>query len=173
MHLLRILRLDQSDREVYRAAAAPGELAVPGTFMFTFSERNPEDFAGPDREAFERGFLGIDSLGWGTLVTVGEATPDEREYLLDRLGAIFVEHFGAPSAAAAREQATEELSFAERLCQRPVNTIFSLQRSLDEHGHVREQFRTHQQKTPWEGERPVVAIVPDEDDPAASGSTGR
>lgn len=162
LNLLRILRLDDSDTEVYRPAAAGGELAVPGTFMFTFADTDPAELEGPEQEAFRRGFLGIDSLGWGTLVTIGEATAAERQYLLDRLTHVFVEHFGAPDTAAAREQAEEELAFLERLCRRPANTILSLERTLDDgDGGVREQFRTHRQQAQWDGAHGVFSIVPE------------
>lgn len=163
VNLLRVLRLDDSDTQVYRPAAAAGELAVPGTFMFTFADRDPADLEeGPEREAFRRGFLGVDSLGWATLVTIGEATSAERRYVLERLTYIFVERFGAPDTAAAREQAEEELAFVDRLCQRSVNTILSLERGLDDDaGGVREQFRTHRQQAQWDGGHGVFSIVPE------------
>lgn len=170
MHLLRILRLDDSDQEVYRPPAAAGEIAVPGAFMFTFADTPPDSLEGPEREAFRRGFLGVDSLGWGTLVAVGEATAEERTRLTERLADIFVEHFGAPDAAAAREQALEELAFADRLCQQPLNTILSVERSLDAAGDVREQFHTHRQQASWDSAYAVFSITPDEPDPSATGS---
>lgn len=162
LNLLRILRLDDSDTQVYRPAADAGELAVPGTFMFTFADRDPAELEGPEQEAFRRGFLGVDSLGWGTLVTIGEVTADEREYVLERLTHVFVEQFGAPDTAAARAQAEEELAFVDRLCRRPANTILSLDRTLDEgDGGVREQFRTHRQQAQWDGGHSVFSIVPE------------
>lgn len=164
LNLLRILRLDDSDTQVYRPAADAGELAVPGTFMFTFADRDPAALEGPEQEAFRRGFLGVDSLGWGTLVTIGEVTAEEREHVLERLTQVFVEQFGAPDAAAARAQAEEELAFVERLCQREVNTILSLERTLDDgDGGVREQFRTHRQQAQWDGGHSVFSIVPEGD----------
>lgn len=162
VNLLRILRLDDSDTQVYRPAAEAGELAVPGTFMFTFADTDPAELEGPEQEAFRRGFLGVDSLGWGTLVTIGEATPAERRYVLDRLTHVFVERFGAPDTAAAQEQAEEELAFVDRLCRRSTNTILSLERSLDDSaGGVHEQFRTHRQQAQWDGGHGVFSIVPE------------
>ncbi|MEX1081355.1 MAG: DUF6505 family protein [Halofilum sp. (in: g-proteobacteria)] len=162
MQLLRILRLDDSDQQVYRPAAAAGELALPGAFMFTFAERDPGGLDGAELHAFRRGFLGIDSFGWGTLVTVGEVTADERTHVLERLSTLFEQRFGAPDAAAARDQAEQELAFAERLCQQPLNTILSLERSLDAEGSVREQFRVHRQEARWENEHPIFSIIRDE-----------
>lgn len=169
LRALRILQLDESDRQVYNPVAAAGELVVPGAFMFTFAETDPAALEGPDLQAFRSGFLGVDSFGWGTLVAVGDATAEDREYLLERLTTLFLERFGAPSADAAREQAEEELGFADHLCQQPLNTILSVERSLDSAGGVREQFRTHRQEASWEGQHPVFSIVPDEDDLAPPG----
>lgn len=173
LQVLRILRLDDSDEQVYRSTAEAGELAVPGAFMFTFAETDPGELEGSEWHAFRRGFLGVDSLGWGTLVTVGHASPDERAHLLERLTTIFVERFGAPTAAAAREQAEQELGFAEHLCKQPLNTILSVERSVDSEGGVREQFSTHRQEAGWEGQHPVFSIVPDEDDLVPPGSRTR
>jgi len=160
LRLLRILRLDDSDEQVYFPVAAAGELAVPGTFMFTFGDADPARLAGTDAEAFRRGFLGLDSLGWGTLVTVGEAGESERRYVLDRLAHVFVERFGAPDTATARDQANEELAFLERLCRRPVNTILSLERSVAD-DEVSEQYRTHRQRAEWDGGHSVFHMQPE------------
>lgn len=161
MRLLRILRLDESDAEIYLPAAKAGEAAVPGTFMFTFSDIDPDRLGGSEAEAFRRGFLGLDSLGWGTLVTVAEATAEERRQVGDRLAAIFLDRFGAPDEAAARAQAEEELAFVDRLCQQPVNTILSLERSVGD-DDVEEQFHTHTQQADWDSGYPVVRIVPED-----------
>ena len=161
MRLLRTLRLDDSDTQVYLPAARPGEPAVPGTFMFTFADVDPERLGGSEAEAFRRGFLGLDSLGWATLVTVAEAAEEERRAAMDRLAAVFIDRFGAPDEAAARAQAEEELAFVDELCQRPVNTILSLERSVSDDA-VEEQFHTHSQRAQWDaGAYPVFRIEPE------------
>lgn len=162
MRLLRILRLDDSDAEVYLPAAKAGELAVPGTFIFTFDNVPPERLGGSAAEAFRRGFLGLDSMGWGTLVTIAEVSDADRQAALDRLTAVFIDQFGAPDEAAARAQAEEELAFVDRLCERPINTILSLERSIGEDDNVEEQFHTHEQpQASWESPHPVVRIIPE------------
>ncbi len=168
LYLLRILRLDDSDRQLYEPVAGAGELAIPGAFMFTFADTDPGTLEGSQREAMRRGFLGVDSLGWGTLVTVGEATAEEREHVLQRLSEVFLSRFGAPDTAAARDQAEQELSFADRLCQQPVNTILSVEREVNADGHLRERFHTHRQRAAWDGDHPVFSMLP-ENDPAFSG----
>ncbi len=156
--------MDESDAEVYLPAARADELAVPGTFMFTFADVDPERLGGSDAEAFRRGFLGLGSLGWGTLTTVVEATEADRQWMLDRLTGVFLERFGAPEPAAAREQAEEELAFVDSLCEQPVDTILSLERSVSDE-EVEEQFHTHAQPASgWRGQYSLLRIVPEEGD---------
>ena len=52
----RVVRLDESDERVYETAAAPGEWAVPGAFVFL--EVDIDQASGKVREAFRHGFLG-------------------------------------------------------------------------------------------------------------------
>lgn len=161
--MLRILRLDDSDAQVYLPAARAGEPAVPGTFMFTFADVDPGQLGGSEAEAFRRGFLGLETLGWGTLVAVAEVTAAERRAAIDRLTAVFIDRFGAPDEAAARAQAEEEFTFVDQLCQQPVNTILSLERSIGD-DDVEEQFHTHAQRAEWDGGAyPVFRIVPEGD----------
>lgn len=162
LRLLRILRLDDSDTRIYLPAARAGEPAVPGTFMFTFAEIDPERLGGSEAQAFQSGFLGLDSLGWGTLVTVAEVDEAERRAAMDRLATLFIDRFGAPDEAAARAQAEQEFSFVDQLCEQPVNTIISLERAVDAE-EVEEQFRTHSQQADWEGSYPVIRIVPEDE----------
>lgn len=162
LRLLRILHLDDSDTQVYLPAARAGEPAVPGTFMFTFAGIDPERLGGSDAQAFHSGFLGLDSLGWGTLVTVAEVDEFERRAAEDRLTAIFLDRFGAPDEAAARAQTREEFAFVDQLCQQPVNTIISLERTVDDE-EVEEQFRTHSQQADWQASHPVIRIVPEDE----------
>ena len=162
LRLLRILRLDDSDLEIYLPAARAGELAVPGTFMYTFADVPPEELGGSSAEAFHRGFLGVDTLGSGTLVTVAEATQADRDHVLERLTAIFIQRFGAPDHPAALAQAEEELAFVDRLCNKPVNTILSLERAIGEDGDVEEQFQAHEQQAgQWDDSFPAVRIIPE------------
>lgn len=164
MRLLRILRLDDSDAEIYLPAAKAGEFAVPGTFMFTFDDVPPERLGGSEAEAFRRGFLGLESLGWGTLVTIAEASEADRRAAIERMTSIFIDRFGAPDQASAEAQAEEELAFVDELCQRSVNTILSLERSIGPDGDVEEQFHTHEQQADWSGQFPVVRLIPEDEE---------
>ncbi len=59
------------------------------------------------------------------------------------MAAHFVEHYGAPSLAAAMPAARAEAEFAAGLCDHEVNTLLSVQRDFGEDGIV-EQFRVIQ-----------------------------
>ena len=139
MKLLRTIRLDSSDSFVFPAAAAPGEWAVPGSFMFF--DADPAALEGKERSAFRGGFLGVNSLGWSTLAQIVEATPSDRAAAIESLARHLFDRFGAPDQAAARSAAEEEVDFASSLCDHPADTLIAMRRS-DEHGAIRETFRT-------------------------------
>ncbi|SRR5690554_5192084 len=163
MRLLRTIRLDESDLEVYGAAAEPGEWAVPGSFVFTFSQEGPEALSGKMRQAFQHGFLGLGSFGWATLVMVEDITMTEYRQAVERLAHHFVEHYGAPSMEAALEEARKEVGFASSLCEHPPQTLLSVQRRIDGRGVV-EQFSKHEPRVAWEAQQPI-ALVPGEPEP--------
>lgn len=140
IRLPRTIQLDASDKVVFSLAASPGEWAVPGTFLFW--GRAPDDLTRKEAIAFRSGFLGVDSFGHSTLVTVQEARPDERDAMVLTLARQLVTHLGAPSLEAARPAAEEEVALAESLCRaHPLNTLIALHRKHDA-GDIREQFRT-------------------------------
>jgi hypothetical protein len=138
--LPRTIRLDPSDKVVFAHAAEPGEWAVPGTFLFW--GRAPDSLSRKEAIAFRSGFLGVDSFGHSTLVTVQEASAQERAAMVDALARQLVAHLGAPSVAAALPAAEEEVALAESLCRgHDLNTLIALHRKHDG-SDIREQFRT-------------------------------
>lgn len=139
MKLIRTIRLDPSDTFVFERAAEPGEWAVSGAFAFWNTDA--EKLEGKARSAFRGGFLGVESLGWSTLVQIVEADDTDRAAVTERLAQQLVAHFGAPDIAAARAAAEEEVAFAASLCNHPPDTLIAVHRSLED-GDVREAFRT-------------------------------
>ena len=138
--LPRTIRLDASDKVVFLNAAEPGEWAVPGTFLFW--GRDADSLSRKEQIAFRTGFLGVDSFGHSTLVTVQDATAEERAAMVEQLAAQLVTHLGAPSLDIARPAAEEEVALAEALCRgHALNTLVALYRKFED-GHIREQFRT-------------------------------
>jgi hypothetical protein len=162
--LLRTIRLDPSDTFVFERAAEPGEWAVPGTFAFAHVD--PTTLEGKARAAFRSGFLGIDTLGWSTLVQIVEASEEDRAAAVEMLAQRLVECFGAPDLAAARPAAEEEIAFAASLSEHPKGMLAALSRRY-ENGEIREAFRT---LTPAAGPRPLRAYafleVAGEEEPA-------
>ena len=113
MKLIRTIRLDPSDTFVFERAAEPGEWAVSGAFVF--SDADPAKLEGKARSAFRGGFLGVQSLGWSTLVQIdawqefgfqavaktylSRLTPEKgvrRD--IDENGDLLVRHMGNPNA---------------------------------------------------------------------------
>jgi hypothetical protein len=147
--LLRTIRLDASDTFVFDAAAQPGEWAVSGAFVFW--HKDPATLDGKARAAFRSGFLGVNSLGWSTLVQIVETTETERISLVALLAEQLVRHFGAPTIAAAKAAAEEEVAFAQSLCTVPQDSVIAVHRNYED-GAVRESFRTLR---PRDGIRPA------------------
>jgi hypothetical protein len=152
MNLMRTIRLDPSDTFVFDPPAEPGEWAVSGAFVFW--DRDPATLDGKRRTAFRSGFLGLQSLGWSTLVQIVEASPQDRAYLVELLARQLVAKFGAPDLQAAAAAAEEEVAFAESLCMQPKDTLIAVHRTFED-GEVREQFRTLR---PRDGAKPARAF---------------
>ena len=137
--LLRTIRFDLTDIRVFEHAAEPGEWACSGAFAFAGHDGH---FTGKTRQAFANGFLGLGSFGRATFATVGEARTEEREEIELTLAGHVVAVYGAPSIAAALLAVREEIDFVEDLCRDvPVNTVFTVRRTRDETGAIKEEFR--------------------------------
>lgn len=152
MKLLRTIRLDPSDTFIFERAAEPGEWAVSGTFAFW--NRDPATLQGKARSAFRSGFLGLQSLGWSTLVQIVEASEADRANVVTILAQQLTRHFGAPDMTAAMAAAEEEVAFACSLCNQTQDTLIGLHRTYDD-GEVREAFRTLR---PRAGAKPARAF---------------
>lgn len=138
MRFPRIIRLDDSDRQVYEKLAIPGEWAVPGSFAFV--DLDPEALTGKQREAFRRGFLGTVSFGWSTLVAVDEISAGEYQAVIERLASHFLQYYGAPDREAALAAAREEADFAASICNHEIHALLALERTVDDDAIV-ESFR--------------------------------
>jgi hypothetical protein len=139
MKALRTIRLDISDTFVFETAANPGDWAVSGTFAFAHVD--PAGLTGKSRAAFRSGFLGIESLGWSTLVQVVDVTPGDRVGAVDLLARQLMEGFGAPNLDVAHVAAEEEIDFAISLAQHPSGMLIAVSRTI-EAGTIKEAFRS-------------------------------
>lgn len=139
MHLARAIHFDESDRNVFHRPARTGEWAISGGFEF--SDWTEADLTGKARQAFANGWLGVETFGRVTFVAVTRIEPAERAALVEALAQHFVSLYGAPSLAAARPVAEEELAQMAEICaDHPPNTVLTVLRELTEAG-VREQYR--------------------------------
>ena len=139
MKLAQVLRLDDSDENVFATAAQPGEWAISGGFAF--SNWGESDLTGQARQAFANGWLGLDSFGRATFVAVCPVTASEYAALVERLARHFVESWGAPDPEAARPVAEEELRHMRDMCEdHDDNTLLIVERELVEAG-LSEKFR--------------------------------
>lgn len=157
MKFLRTVQLDGSDRQIYNRCAAPGEWAVPGGFALWDGE---PDRDGKAREAFRHGFVGTESFGHSTLVVTADIEPEELEQATQRIAQHLVDCHGAPSTAAARPVAEEEIRFAMELCEHPVGTLIAVDRHTSSEG-VEEQFRVIQPDAANHDEVKLWALVDD------------
>ena len=139
MKLATVLRLDDSDENVFERAAQPGEWAISGGFAF--SNWDESDVVGQQRQAFANGWLGLETFGRATFVAVCPIAEAEYGALIDRLAIHFVEAWGAPGFEAARPVAEEELRHMREMCEdHDDNTLIIVERELVSAG-LTEKFR--------------------------------
>lgn len=139
MNFARVIRMDESDLNVFHTAAEPGEWAIPGTFAF--SNWTEDDLTGKSRQEFAHGWLGLDSFGRASVVAVTSITEAERAALVDILAFHFTEAWGAPHIDAARPVAEEEIAHMAQMCSdQAENTLMVLERELTPAG-VKDRFR--------------------------------
>lgn len=165
LKLPRTIRLDTSDTFVFDPAAEPGEWAVSGAFAFV--DTDPDTLGRKARQAFRNGFLGVESFGWSTFVTVTHATEADRDAAVEALARQFVARFGAPGMDAARAAARDEVAFAASLCDHPINTLLAVERAVEGDG-IRESFRVVQPPREKDHAR-IWELVPEDDGAAAPG----
>ncbi len=160
MRLPKTIRFDASDTHAFERAAAPGEWAVTGAFVF--ADVDPQALVGKARQAFVSGFLGTDSFGWSTFVAVSRINAEQYRAVIAALAERLMTQFGAPDRGAAEAAAREEVKFAASLCEHKLNTILCVTRALENEGIV-ERFRVIEQAAEPEHAK-IWQIVDDDDD---------
>lgn len=135
----RVIRLDDSDLNVFPAVADIGEWAISGAFAF--SNWSEHDLTGKHRQAFANGWLGLETFGFSTFVAVSPITESETAALTQALALHFVENFGAPDVVTALPVAAAEIQAMQDMCEdHATNTLMVVERSLEDVG-IREKFR--------------------------------
>jgi hypothetical protein len=114
--LLRAVRLDDSDEQVFRScgAARDGEPVVSGGYATC-------DFAHERRCSpschCEASFIALGSRARCSIAEVVEVSPEELEQAVDTLAWHLVRAWNAPSWDAARRVAEEELRHTSEVCE--------------------------------------------------------
>ncbi len=134
MKLLKTIRLDVSDQNIFSLAAEPGEWAVTGTFAF--ADMNTDKMDNKDQLAFRNGWMGIASFGRSTVVQVATINDDEYENVVRNLAAHLFKVYQAPDMLAALDAAREEVADASIIGDHPVGTFLTIERDLTNEGIV-------------------------------------
>jgi len=137
--LLKTIRFDESDTNVFARAAEQNEWAV--SCAFQFCDLQWDELEGKPKQAFNNGFLGLSSIGYSTFCSVARISPTELDQAQLHLARYLVEDFGAPSLAAAMEAAKEEISYVSQLCTEvDEGKVFAVQRKFNADGRINESF---------------------------------
>lgn len=161
MKFLRVIRFDASDDRVFERAAVADEWAVSGAFEFAHVEDG--EIKGKLRQAFANGFLGLSGFGRSTFAHVVEMTGEEEAWISQCLAQHFMDVYGAPSIEAAVPAATGEVEFVKELCAgKPLNTVFTVRRTIDANGDILEEFREISPPSQSSSHTKVWEIVNDE-----------
>ena len=164
MKLAKTIRFDPSDLNIFPLAADEGEWALVGTFCF--AAIGESDIKGKIKQAFRNGFLGLDSMGFSTLVSIVTVKPDDLGKIENRLCSIFMNEFGAPDEATAMAAVTEEIKFMADLCaEHKTGTLLAIERSIGDEG-IRESFRSLAKPGSC-AEQKIWTMVDDDDDASA------
>ena len=140
MKLLRTIRFDDTDNNIFGIAAAPDEWAISGAFAFV--DVDPDTLTGKEKQAFRNGWLGLTSFARATFVSAAEADGDAFQQCSERLGQHLIDVYGAPSRQEALAAATAEMEYIAEFCRDvPINTLFAILREFDEEGAIHEEFR--------------------------------
>ncbi|MCP4185371.1 MAG: hypothetical protein GY761_19020 [Hyphomicrobiales bacterium] len=137
--MLRTIRFDDSDKNVFDSAAEEGEWAISSAFQFC--DKQWDDIDGKSRQAFNNGFLSLSSFGYSTFGSVTEISSSQMDRAQMLLARYLFENFGAPDLEAAMGAALEEISFINELCA-DVNPgkVFAVRREFSAGGHINESY---------------------------------
>ena len=139
MKFAKTIRFDKSDLNIFPLASEEGELAVVGTF--NFYNLKQQDLNGKIKQAFSNGFIGCNTFGYSTFVSLVNISKEELQQLKTNLGKFLIDNFGAPSQEMAEEAANEEINFMLDLCKNhEIGSLLSLSRTWEIDG-IKEKFR--------------------------------
>ena len=91
MKFAKTIRFDKSDLNIFPLASEEGELAVVGTF--NFYNLKQQDLNGKIKQAFSNGFMGCNTFGYSTFVSLVNISKEELQQLKIDLGKYLVDNF--------------------------------------------------------------------------------
>ncbi len=139
--LIKTIRFDSSDENVFHHAATEEEWAI--SCAFQFCDLQWEELDGKTRQAFNNGFLGLSSFGFSTFASVCTIADTDLTDVEMTLARYILENHGAPNLGSALGAAKEEIAYAVQLCQDvPENTVFAVKREFSVDGRIKEAFHT-------------------------------
>ena len=130
MKLAKSVQLDKSDYNVFPLSANAGEWSLTGTFSFV--DFNPLNAGPKDQLAFKHGWLCTETYGRTSIVQVTSMSIEERTEILQSLTAFIFKHFDPPNETSAIRAAEHELMDMEDLCEHPLGTLLSIERTINE-----------------------------------------
>lgn len=141
MKFPRTVRLDGSDENVFPLAAQKDEWALTGTFAF--SDVDPDELSKKQILAFRNGWLGTESFGHSTFVSIQEISDKHYQSVVSSVADYIFKYFEAPDMNLAMKAARGEVEFAVELCDYPIGTMLSIERSFTDEG-ISERFHVIQ-----------------------------
>ena len=141
--LLRAVRLDDSDDQVFRAcgAAREGEWVVSGGYAVCDFEDAPRCTPACHCHA---SFVAVASRRRCSIAEVADVGSEEMEALTDALAWHLVKDWGAPSWEAARALAEDEIGHTAEVCETLAPEVWiTVQRTPTEDGNLEEQYSVY------------------------------
>lgn len=141
--LLRAVRLDDSDDQVFRGcgAARDGAWVVTGGYAVCDFENAPR--CDPACRC-ECSFLAADSRRRCSIAEVAEASDEDFEMQVDALAWHLVKAWNAPSYEAARTLAEEELRHTAEVCETLAPEVWiTVKRTRGAQGELEEEYAVY------------------------------
>ena len=141
--LLRAVRLDDSDEHVFRGcgAAGDGEWVVSGGYAVCDFDNAPR--CDPACHC-ESSFVAVGSRSRCSIAEVAEASEAQLEEHVDALAWHLVRAWKAPSYAAARALAEEEVRHTAEVCETLAPEVWiTVKRRRGAEGELQEQYAVY------------------------------
>ena len=139
MKFPKTIRFDNSDLNIFENPSEEGEWAISGAFEF--SNDTQENLKGKRKQSFSNGFLGLDTFGRSTFVSIASIDEPENVKIVKKLSELFMQSYGVPDITKALSVADEEVNFMIDVCSdHDLGSLLTVFRTLENDG-IHENFR--------------------------------